>query len=295
METGEVAGVADEKRMSLRYAGTCRRCGTELPQGTRAVYERASRTVRCLECPAEDGPLGEKPPTAAAQQPTRSETDDHGGTAGASARREFARRRDAREQRVRERFPRIGGFLLAVTVEPQSTRAWDTGAAGEQVVGARLDALVGDGLGVLHDRRIPRSRANLDHIVISRRGVFVVDAKKYKGRPALRVEGGLFRPRTETLVVGSRTCTKLVDGVLKQVDLVRDALDDPAIPVVGVLCFVEAEWPLIGGAFQTRGVHVLWPKRLGQLVAEPTSRTAGAPVLDVASVRAGLARHFPPA
>ena len=49
-------------------------------------------------------------------------------------------------------------------------------------------------------------------------GVFVVDAKKYKGQPGLRVEGGLVRPRTETLMVGGRDCSKLVDGVLKQVD-----------------------------------------------------------------------------
>jgi len=217
------------------------------------------------------------------------------GTPGASARREFERRRDAREQRVRERHPRIGGFLLAVTEEPQSTRAWDTGAEGEQVVGARLDSLVGDGLAVLHDRRIPRTRANLDHLVISRGGVFVVDAKKYRGRPALRVEGGLFRPRTETLVVGGRNCTKLVDGVLKQVDLVRAAVDDPAVPVTGALCFVGADWPLIGGAFRTRGVHILWPKRLGQLVAEPTTRAVNTLVVDVASVRARLSRAFPPA
>lgn len=242
METGEVAGVADEKRMR-----------DVLP------------------------------------------TPEPGGTAGASARREFERRRDAREKRVRERFPRIGGFLLAVTDEPQSTRAWDTGAAGEQVVGARLDALAGDDLAVLHDRRIPRTRANIDHLVVTRHGVFVIDAKKYKGQPTLRVEGGLFRPRTETLVVGRRNCTRLVDSMLGQVDLVRDALGDPTVPVAGVLCFVEAEWPLIGGAFRTRGVHVLWPKRLGRLLTEADSRTTDAPALDVESLRGRLARHFPPA
>ena len=96
-------------------------------------------------------------------------------------------------------------------------------------------------------------------------------------------------------MVGGRTCTKLVDGVLGQVDLVRDALDDPTVPVVGVLCFVGAEWPLIGGAFRTRGVHVLWPKRLGRLLTEADSRTTEAPALDVESLRDRLARHFPPA
>ena len=34
------------------------------------------------------------------------------------------------------------------------------------------------------------------------------------------------------------------------------------IPVHGVLCVVDADWPLIGGSFATRGVQVLWPERL---------------------------------
>ena len=266
------------------------------------MYERSSRTVRCLECPGGStdpaAPVSavvpDEPPTQAPFQPEPAR--DTTGPAGGSARREFERRRDARERRVRERHPRIGGFLLAITEEPQSTRAWDTGAEGEQFVGSRLDSLVGDDLDVLHDRRIPRTRANIDHVVVSRHGVFVVDAKKYKGRPALRVEGGLFRPRTEKLVVGGRDCTKLVDGVLKQVDLVRTAVDDPTVPVTGVLCFVAADWPLIGGAFVTRGVHVLWSRRLMELVtAAPSTRGTEPPAVDVAAVLARIARAFPPA
>ena len=38
----------DEKRMRLRYAGVCRICGTELPARAEAVYERTTKTVRCL-------------------------------------------------------------------------------------------------------------------------------------------------------------------------------------------------------------------------------------------------------
>ena len=302
MSTGEAAEVGDDKRMRLRYAGTCRACGTGLPAGTRAVYEKTRRTVRCLECPDDTGQAPTVAPrvrTDSVAEPERpSDTETVGsGPAGGSARREFERRRDARERRVRERFPRIGGFLLAVTEEPQSTRAWDVGAEGEHFVGTRLDSLVGDDLGVLHDRRIPGTRANIDHLVVSRRGVFVVDAKKYKGRPTLHVAGGLFRPRTERLVVGGRDCSKLVNGVLRQVELVRTALDDPTVPVKGALCFVGADWPLIGGAFETRGVHVLWAKRLGQLVtARPSARNAvPPPTVDVASVLARVARAFPPA
>jgi hypothetical protein len=91
--------------------------------------------------------------------------------------------------------------------------------------------------------------------------VYVIDAKKYRGRPQLEIEGGVLRPRVEKLLVGTRDCTKLVDGVLKQVAIVRNLLDED-IPIHGVLCFVEADWPAVGGAFTTRGVQVLWPKKL---------------------------------
>ena len=50
-------------------------------------------------------------------------------------------------------------------------------------------------------------------------------------------------------------------GVLEQVEVVRGVVGDD-VPLHGVLCFVEADWPLIGGAFSSRGVEAMWPKRL---------------------------------
>ena len=70
----------------------------------------------------------------------------------------------------------------------------------------------------------------------------MIDAKRYQGRPTLQVEGGIFRPRTERLLVGRRDCTKLVAGVHKQVDAVRGALTKGGlgqVPVTGVLCFLD--------------------------------------------------------
>src|SRR5690606_5722857 len=84
------------------------------------------------------------------------------------------------------------------------------GALGEERLGAMLDGLASDRLAVLHDRGLPGSRANIDHIVVAPGGVWVVDAKRYKNRrPHLRTEGGLIRPRVEKLYVGSRSCTRL--------------------------------------------------------------------------------------
>lgn len=244
-----------EKRMRLRYAGTCRLCGIDIAAQTVAVYERETKTVRCVRCPTK----------AVAGESAR---EDQRTVAGAAARREHERRKAADEARIRERWGRFGRVAVAFSDERQSTAAWQRGAIGEEILGARLDGLVGENLAVLHDRRIPGSTANIDHIVITPAGVWVIDAKRYKARrPELRIEGGILRPRVEKLVVGGRDSSKLIDGVLKQIDVVRAILGD-GVPISGALCFVEADWPLVGGAFRARDVHVLWPKRLAKLLVE---------------------------
>lgn len=253
---GEALG--EPRSIRLRYAGKCRACGRDLQAGMSAVHDRATKTVTCLNC-LPDQSMAEESPIDP-------------GRAGASAQREYERRKDKRETRIRAAHPVVGGFLLALSDDPQSTRAWATGALGEERLGRRLDTLVRPGLNVLHDRRIPRTKANIDHLVVGPSGVFVIDAKRYKGRPSYRVEGGILRPRVEKLMVGSRDCSKLVDGVHKQVGLVRAALESNAfghLPVTGMLCFVEADWPLIGGDFTIGGLHVLWPKKAAERVAAP--------------------------
>lgn len=250
--------------MRLRYAGHCRMCKTELPAGASAIYERNSKTVRCLTC-------GSAPKVVAAEphiRPDVSPREVDPGVPGASARREYERRQARRENRIRSEHRKLGGLILAVSKDPQSNRAWDTGALGEERLGTRLNELAGESLRVLHDRRIPGTSANIDHLAVTPSGVFVIDAKRYQGRPRLVVEGGLVRPRVEKLVVGSRDRTKVVEGVLKQLDVVRDVVGNAA-PVRGVLCFIDADWPLIGGSFTVRGVDVVWPKKLYPQLSAP--------------------------
>src|SRR3954465_9052994 len=79
----------------------------------------------------------------------------------------------------------------------------------------------GHNIVLLHDRRMPRSRANIDHLAIGPSGVTVIDAKRYRGRIAVERRGGVLRERTEHLLVGGRERTKLVDGVLGQAEAVR--------------------------------------------------------------------------
>jgi len=85
---------------------------------------------------------------------------------------------------------------------------------------------------------------------------------------------------------------KAVSGVHKQTDLVRAALaaagfDD--VPVVGALCFVAADWPLIGGAFWIDKVLVAWPKK----VADYVTADGDIPPERVAAVHRALAVAFP--
>jgi len=266
----------NDKLMRLRYAGTCRVCGTALPVKSEAIYERSNRTVRCL---AHD-----RPADGSRAEPQTANT----GTPGASARREFERRHAKREERIQTRHPKLGRLILALSGDQQSTKAWDIGAVGEERLGSRLNDLASDTLRLLHDRRIPGTRGNIDHLAVTPTGVYVIDAKRYKGSPHLKVEGGLLRRRVEKLLVGTRDCTKLVAGVLRQVDVVRDVLGGE-VPVHGVLCFVEADWPLIGGSFTTQGVDALRPRKLYR------NLQAGGPlqVETLAAMHLRLASHFP--
>ena len=102
----------------VKYDGVCSRCGVALRAGEVAVYVRQTHSIHCVVCPSA-GPVTEPPLIDT-------------GTAGASARREYERRKTAREDRIRSRFgDRLGGVVVALTEDPQSTRAWALGARGE--------------------------------------------------------------------------------------------------------------------------------------------------------------------
>lgn len=183
--------------ISLLYPAKCASCGADLPKGSRAHWSREDKRATCATCAGEP------------------EEIDH-GVAGGSAAREWQRRHDRRERQVRNRWGKLAGVALARSEDPHSTNAWAYGANGEKALGRHLDPLRAEGLAVLHDRRIPGSRANIDHVVIARSGVWVIDAKNYKGRVERRDLGGLFSS-DERLYVGGRDKTSLIRGMAKQV------------------------------------------------------------------------------
>lgn len=210
-------------------------------------------------------------------------------SAGASARREQERRRRNRQAQLRTRHPRLGGLLMALQAPPSSERNWLTGAIGEELVAAALDTRCHDGVVVMHDRQRPGSRANIDHMAVTPSGVWVVDAKRYRGRKVRVARPLLGTPR---LMVDGRDRSKLVDSLARQVEAVA-AVARPAMadaPIHGAFCFVDADLPLLGtptiADFQLLGRRSL-VKRLnadGPLLAADIERLARA-----------LAHGFPPA
>jgi hypothetical protein len=306
--------------MKLRFAGSCRACGVELPVGALAVYDKIAKNVTCIEC--SDRP-GSTPPSSsdvlpiapvvtlggdesadAVEPPGPVQADVEVGVGGASARRKQERLQAkddenvrAWEGRVRAKYPVMGGLVLAIADKPinPSTQAWEKGAHGEEVFANFLDKLGGTGPYFLHDRRIPSRKANIDHIVIAPSGVYVIDAKNYTGRILLDVKGGIFTRRVEKLLVGGRDRTKLADGVRWQVTEVRECLTQAGVgddvPVRGMLCFIEGDWPLIGGSFAIDGIDVLWPKKIRKMI------TASGPITDdqLQVLHRQLAAGFPSA
>lgn len=270
-----------EKVLRLRYPATCSSCGGTLATGTEASWDRETKTATCAIC------LG-APEVATAAAADAIEP----GEAGGSAAREWRRRHDRREQAIRSRYGRLSGVVLALSDDPHSTAAWANGANGERALGKLLDPLRDEGLAVLHDRRIPRSKANIDHLVVAPWGVFVVDAKNYKGRVETRDRGGFFSTDYR-LYVGGRDKTALVAGMTKQAQAVRAALDDEdaSLQICRTICFVDADWSLFARPIEIEGVHVLWPRALGKLI-----RTEGSLSPDeIARIAGKLALALPAA
>ncbi len=250
-------------------------CSARVDIRERVWHDAATKSVVCLRCLPEDPVPVLVPPDSGTPAPVvdvPSAID--AGTPGLGSRKEYDRRVAKREQAIEARWGtgRMGRFVKFVSDDPQSTTAWAKGARGEELLGQRLnDELDGKAV-VLHDRKMPGTSANIDHIVIGPNGVWVIDAKRFDGEVELRDVGG--RRRTDLrLYVNNRDQTKLTAGLDKQHDAVRAVLDDMlqvTMPIERCLCFVKATWPLIGAKpFTINGVTVTWPAKVVEQILQP--------------------------
>lgn len=279
------------KTIRLRYRGACSRCALDLPAGTRASWDSDSRLATCLACLDR---IYEKPTHLSGDTETTDAPPPPAapvaGSAGASARREYERRHHNRETKIDQRWGRFAGVVKFISEDPQSTRAWIRGSEGERRLAEGLTKRVGDRAILLHDRRVPRSRANIDHIAIAASGVWAIDAKTYTGKVERRDKGGWFSTDLH-LYVGGRDRAKLVEGMRWQVEAVRNALANVGIPVMAALCFIDAEWSLFAKPFQLDTVWVTWGKALAEMIAVAGPLTKE----DVLRIAEQLAVTLPPA
>jgi Nuclease-related domain len=269
------------RRLRLRRADVCAVCAVDMPAGSQGTWDPTNRTVTCPDCePAA--------PWAAVSELDTAPLD--AGQAAASAAREHRRRKSAREQRTQRAHPRLGRLLLALRTAPLHETAFLRGARGEQAVAEYLERrTAGSPTIILHDRRMPRGRGNIDHLGIAPAGVFIIDAKSHRGKVTV-VTPIIGAPK---LLVAGRDRTSLLDGLDRQVRAVRDALaaiGHPATPIHGVLCFTDADLPLLGTP-TIRGHLLLHRKAL-------TKRLTASGPLDPARIEMlahALASALPPA
>ena len=225
--------------MTLLRTCRCGACGcvtpvfvggveSRLSRGSDAFWHAAKQEVVCFAC----GP---------ATPPTISDT------AGASAAAEGERRKARRVAAVRRRY----GDHAAAVAEQLAEREIRSDVGQRKQRQSRLAAYIERELGAaviaLHDRLIPGTRGNIDHIYVAPGGVWVVDAKAYTGKLTKREVGPLWRRDNEVFIAGKNR-TSLARGLEQQVAAVVAALrSDTELSgthVHAVLCFVESEWDL---------------------------------------------------
>ena len=139
----------------------------------------------------------------------------------------------------------------------QEAAAWEAGAEGERRVAEALSGLAdGPNVLVLHDRllRPGRSQANLDHVVVSPGGAFLVDAKNWAGNVTV-YQGSLWRHKPDGRGGRSSECMNA------QVDKVRrmaEAMETLSSCVVDpILCLTGRNAHAFGPDQLIRGVHVV--------------------------------------
>ena len=231
------------RRMALKYDGKCANCGRPLTKGEKAFYDASVRKVFCEDCALSTAVID-------------------AGVAGRSAMQKHEQLLHAREARVKGRWGNfLGGVALAVSEEPREIRTWETGARGEQKLAQALNGV--KEVRSLHDRKVPHTQGNIDHLLVAPGGVFVVDAKLYKGLIQVRDVGGWFNS-DKRLYVGRRDCSQLAEGMGWQMAAVGVALlaAKESVPLHRVLCFVDGQWPLLFPPKEYKGV---WLESKGSL------------------------------
>ncbi|MFI1723910.1 nuclease-related domain-containing protein [Streptomyces sp. NPDC020489] len=196
----------------------------------------------------------------------------HGG-AGASAA--------ARARQLRTPAVRIAELLGVRTEAGALADRSKIGAVGERRTARRLFWLRWRGWTLLHDRALPRGRANLDHLAISPHGtVLVLDTKRWSARYPITVQA-------DRLFHGSRDVTSRLDGLRHEAKTVAEVLGVPVVPVVLM------DGPALHGQdLRVDGMRIIPAADAARLL--PAIARAHRSRIPHARIAADAARLFPP-
>ena len=257
----DMTGGRDQGRLiRLRRPDTCSGCGRALEPGDHAWWQASSKTVLCEPCGVSETDVEPPPATPAPALDV--------GVAGGSAQQQYERLHLRREQELEHRWGRLAGVAKFLSDDPRSITVWAQGSKGERILAEHLSQALGERAALLHDRKVPGGRRNIDHIVVAASGVWVVDTKRWSGLVEQRDVGGWFRTDRRLYVKG-RDRTEAIDAMGWQLEAVQDALDAglPDVPLHAAVCFVEAEWQWFAKPFELKGVRVSGPKSLAAAIA----------------------------
>ncbi|QXJ23476.1 NERD domain-containing protein [Actinomadura graeca] len=107
------------------------------------------------------------------------------------------------------------GHAVFTRVRPGPMANWRRGARAERRTGRRLARLDPAGYHVLHDRALPGSPANLDHLVVALTGVYAVASRRFRWGAGLRVEDSRLWAGRRSADDVVRTAVQAADTVAK--------------------------------------------------------------------------------
>ena len=165
----------------------------------------------------------------------------------------------------------------------------DKGVIGELGVAKDLEYLASEyGLTVLHDLSMPDSKANIDHVLITRKVVYVIDAKNYTGI----VKVGPNKAGEKRLRVGSYDQTKLAEKLKVYSDALSKYLkvEGIEVKVLPLLAFYNATFHK-DSAFSIKGVTVNVAGIENELLRYADIKSKE---IDVATVANLILAKFPP-
>jgi hypothetical protein len=160
---------------------------------------------------------------------------------------------------------------IAIARLPREALSWGRGAKGERKTSDALTPLQRRGFIVLHDRRIPGGRGNIDHVAIGPQGIFVIESKYLSGTIDVA---------NNRLWIADNDRQNLIDEVYREAIATQIALGEHLNPlrltVSPVLCIHGARVPLFDK--RVAGIRLFSARELRQIADGPA-------LLDAAQVQ----------